>query len=189
MRIMCLCKNPQRHIVRRWNWKTACLSSISRGIIIFAVNLPSGGACAVLAMCVEMGYRGLTAGFFSAAIQAFRFVRPYWTASMVTMALIPGTADGLELVIHKMHGTSRLGATILASVIITALSTLFELFAMRHGVMVVGKTGGSFSHDLKRIPLLIITFLGEGARLLSGVCMWMWKSLRYSLQLRRRISA
>ena len=165
--LKCLCKNPYKHLIRRWNWKTACLSVFIRGIVILAANLPSGGACAFEVMLVEVCYRGLTSGFFSSAIQSFRCVRPAWAATLVTIAFIPGAADVLEIMVHRLHGTQRLGATITASLILTCLSVLFELYAMRHGILVMGKTGGSLLQDLCSIPQLGREFVAEGLRWLG----------------------
>lgn len=162
--LKCLCKNPYRHLIRRWNWKTACLSAFSRGIVILAANLPSGGAYAFEVMLVEVCYRGLTSGFFSSAIQSFRCVRPAWAATLVTIAFVPGAADVLEIVVQRLHGTQRLGATIAASLILTCLSVLFELYAMRHGILVMGKTSGSLWQDLRSLRKLGRESVEEGWR-------------------------
>jgi hypothetical protein len=170
----CLCKSPYKHLIRRWNWKTALLSSFFRGIVILAANLPSGGACALEVMLVEMCYRGLTSGFFSSAIQSFRWVRPAWAATLATIAFIPAIADALEILVQRLHGTERLGATLAASLSLTCLSVLFELFAMRHGILVMGKTGGSLAQDLRSLQQMGCDFLKEG---------WRWlRTLRFGMQ-------
>jgi hypothetical protein len=164
--LICLALNPYRHLIRRWNWKTACLSACSRSIVILAVNLPSGGARAVSAMFAEACYRALTSGFYSALTQGFRFAQPCWAASAIPAVLIPLISDTLEFAVHRMHGTQRLGATVVASVIFTAASTFLELFAMRRGVLVMGRQRRSLLEDLGRVPKLIADFWGEGARFL-----------------------
>jgi hypothetical protein len=164
--LICLLKNPYRHLIRRWNWKSACLSAFSRGILILIANLSAGRASAVGAMSAEVCYRALTSGFYSALTQAFRFAEPVWAASLIPTALVPITADGCEFIVHGIRGTQRLGATIIASFVFTAVSTLFELFAMRHGVLIMGQNRGSLLQDLGRIPVLIRDFLGAGLRLL-----------------------
>jgi hypothetical protein len=179
--LKCLCKNPYRHLIRRWNWKTACLSAISRGIVILAANLPSGGSCAFKVMLVEVCYRGLSSGFFSSAIQSFRCVRPAWAATLVTIAFIPGIADILEIMVHRINGTERLGATITASLFLTCFSVLFELYAMRHGILVMGKTGGSLFQDLRRLFQLGCDSVEEG---------WRWiGTLRPGMQKTEAIAA
>jgi len=166
--LLCLVKNPYRHLIRRWNWKSACLSAFSRGLLILIANLSAGRASALGAMFAEVCYRALTSGFYSALTQAFRFAEPVWAASAIPMALIPFVADGFEFVVHGVRGTQRLGATIAASVIFTAISTLFELFAMRQGVLVMGQNSKPLLQDLRRVPDLIWDFLSEGVRLLSA---------------------
>ena len=117
--LVCLITNPYRHLIRRWNWKSACLSAFSRGILILIANLSAGGASAVGAMYAEICYRAFTSGFYSALTQAFRFAEQAWAASVIPMALIPMIADGFEFVVHGMRGAQRLGATITSSLIFT----------------------------------------------------------------------
>jgi hypothetical protein len=162
--LMCLARNPYRHLVKRWNWKSACLSALTRGALILMANLPGGAAGALGAMLAETGYRTLTSGFHGAVNQAFRQVRPIWLTSAVSMFFLPAISDGMEWTMHYARGTQRLGATIAASTIFTSISTLFELFAMRRGVFVIGAAGGSMKQDLKKIPSLIFAFLWEGTR-------------------------
>jgi hypothetical protein len=46
----------------------------------------------------------------------------------------------------------------MASVGLTAFSTLFHLFAMRRGLLVVGDGAGSLVEDLKRMPRVAYEF-------------------------------
>lgn len=163
--LICLALNPYRHLLRRWNWKTSCLSAIFRGILILLANLSGGLHGALGAMLAESCYRALTSGFYSAFTQSFRFARPAWVASAIPMILIPIISDGLEISMHGFRGTQQLGATAVASVIFTAVSTLFELFLMRHGVLVMGQHRKPLAEDLNRIPRLLFDFLAEGVQL------------------------
>jgi hypothetical protein len=79
------------------------------------------------------------------------------------MVVLPVLAHSLELVLHLANGTPRLLASLAASMAFTALSTLFHLFAMRHGAFIVGADRGSLSSDLRRIPRLVVTFATAGA--------------------------
>jgi hypothetical protein len=85
------------------------------------------------------------------------------------MALLPVISDTVEFTVHLVRGTQCLGTTVLASVIFTAVSTLFELFAMRHGILVVGQNSNSLLQDLKSIPRLIIALFRDCFRLLGAV--------------------
>jgi len=44
----------------------------------------------------------------------------------------------------------------------TAVSTLFNLYAMRRGVLVTGADAPSVRSDLRRVPALICCFVAEG---------------------------
>jgi hypothetical protein len=58
-----LITRPVDLVVRRWNWKAALFSSLTRGIIFLAANLTAGWRAAVGAMLAEWIYRALTSGF------------------------------------------------------------------------------------------------------------------------------
>jgi len=152
--LLCLFMNPYRHLIRRWNYKSACISAFSRGIAVLLANLSSGGAGAFGAMVTEICYRSLASGFYSSATQSFRFARPFWRAWLVSAGLLPVFGETVEFFLHRMRGTHRLGATIVVSTMITAISTLIELLAMRRGVLTVGKTSGSLIQDLKKLITL-----------------------------------
>jgi hypothetical protein len=154
-----LIKHPFQHLLRRWNWKSAFLSSVLRGAIFFASNINHGLSAAVGAMNAEIIYRAITAGFYGALIQAFRHVRPAWTATLATAVLVPGISHLLEFLVHWIRGTENLVVSILASVGFTVLSAVFNLFVMRRGALVVGESPGSLGTDLKRMPGLMIAFL------------------------------
>lgn len=173
--LICIAMNPYQHLIRRWNWKTACLSAFFRGILILLANLSAGGTSAVGAMLAEACYRALTSGFYSALTQAFRFAQPVWAASAIPMVLIPIVSDSGEFAMHGLRGTQRLGTTVAASVIFTAISTLFELFLMRRGVLVMGKNRRPLVEDLKSIPQLIVDFLSDGTRLLFSIRIPPWR--------------
>jgi hypothetical protein len=162
--LFCLVMNPYRHLLRRWNWKAACLSVCSRSTAILMANLSAGPAGAVGAMLAEACYRALTSGFHSALNQAFRHARPIWATSAVSMLLVPAVSECIEFIMHSARGTQRLGATIAVSLILTAMSTLFEMFAMRRGILVVGKNSGSLLQDLKKMPELLLSFGRETLR-------------------------
>lgn len=159
--VICLFLNPSRHLLRRWNWKSAFLSALFRGTLIFLANLSAGGSSAIGAMLAEVCYRGLTSGFYSALTQTFRFAQPVWAASVIPVMLIPIISDGLEFSMHAVRGTLRLGATVAASVTFTAISTLFELYAMRNSVLIMGENSGSLLQDLQRLPNLAVSFAQE----------------------------
>jgi hypothetical protein len=116
------------------------------------------------AMLTEFVFRFTTAGFYGAATQAFRRVEPPLYGTVGAAILLPAAAHSLELVVHWARGTPELAASLIASVAFTALSTSFNLFAMRRGALVVGADGSSLLTDLSRMPRLVVSFLALGTR-------------------------
>jgi hypothetical protein len=157
-----LVHQPIETIVRRWNWKSALLSSIVRGLIFFSVNLVAGWHAAVAALLTELIFRGAASGFYGALTEAFRFAEPEWAASLAVMILLPVAGHSLEFAVHLLRGTAKLGASIFASVCFTAVSTLFNLYAMRRGALVTGEGRQSLGADVKMMPRLVFSFLAAG---------------------------
>jgi len=162
-----LIRNPGDLLVRRWNWKSAVLSPLFRSQIFLAVNLRAGWKAALGAMAAEFAYRSLAAGFCGALTQAFRGAEPAWIAGFAVAILLPLVSHSIELLIHWLRGTPNLGASILASVVFTAVSTVFNWFAMRKGVFVVGEGSSSLIADLRRIPRILFEFV-----ILGPVALW-----------------
>ncbi len=129
-------------------------------------------------MLAEACYRALTSGFYSALTQAFRFAQPVWAASAIPMILIPIIGDSCEFAVHGIRGTQRLVATVAASLVFTAISTLLELFAMRRGVLVMGQNSRSLVEDLKSFPNLLIDAFSEAWRFVLSVFKAFWKGQR-----------
>ncbi|MDP2317724.1 MAG: hypothetical protein Q8O42_00085 [Acidobacteriota bacterium] len=152
-------RHPWRYVARRWNYKSAAMSSLFRATVFFAVNLSAGFAAAVGAMVAEFWLRFATAGFYGALTQAFRRAEPERAATLTAMVLLPLVGHGLELALHWSRGTPRLMESILASVILTAFSTAFNLFAMRRGALIIGDGSRSLLQDLIHMPALFAAFI------------------------------
>jgi hypothetical protein len=157
-----LLRNPAGLLLRRWNWKSAVLSSLFRAAIFFFANLRAGWRAAAGAMLAELLYRGITAGFFGALTQAFRRAQPAWLAATVAIVLVPLTSHSIELTVHLARGTPKLLASMISSVIFTILSTLFHLYAMRRGVLIVGTGSRSLAADFRQMPRIVAGFLAAG---------------------------
>lgn len=154
-----LLRHPYELLVRRWNWKSAILSSLLRALIFFVANLSAGRHAAWAAMLTEFCYRAITAGFYASLTQSFRHAKPEWQATLTAMVLLPLVSHSLELCLHWLRGTPNLWLSILASASFTAISTAYNLFAMRHGALIVGHEAHSLWHDLRRTPTIIVQFL------------------------------
>ncbi len=151
--------NPWRRLLLRWNWKTALLSACVRGSIFFLANIGAGLSSAIGAMGVEAALFATLAGFYGALAQAFRLARPEWAATMTVMVLMPTINHTLEYALHYASGTERVAAGVAASISLSIFSAVFNLFAMRRGVLIVGDERSSLIDDLRRMPRVVFDFL------------------------------
>ena len=158
--------DPGRYLLSRWNWKSAVLSSLFRAAIFFATNIVAGWHAALGAMGAELVLRSTTSGFYGAITEAFVPVEPPWAAMTASMLLLPFLAHSLEFIVHSLRHTPKLGLSIAASVVFTALSTAFNLYAMQRGALTVGHGSQTLSEDLTRIPGLVFAFLTAVPRFL-----------------------
>jgi len=154
-----LIRHPVKYLCHNWNWKSALLSSILRASLFFATNLSAGFPAAMAALKTELVFRGVTSGFYGALTEAFREAEPPWTAALAVMFLLPIANHSIELLVHWIRGTQNLFSSVLASVILTAFSTLFNFYLMRRGAMIVGSGRGSLGTDLSRMPRLTLDFI------------------------------
>jgi hypothetical protein len=154
-----LLRRPAKYLLQRWNWKSALLSSVLRASLFFAANLAAGLPAALAAMKTELVFRGITSGFYGALTEAFRKAEPPWEAALTIMFLLPVANHSIELLVHWMRGTQKLFPSILASVILTAFSTLFNFYVMRRGVLIVGSGRHSLVKDLLQLPRLVVDFM------------------------------
>ncbi len=154
-----LLRHPIQLLVLRWNWKSAILSSVIRALIFFVANVSAGLDAALAAMNTEFLYRACTAGFYAALTQSFRHVNPAWQATLTAMVLLPLISHSIELLLHWWRGTPKLAVSILASACFTAVSTAYNLFAMRQGALIVGPDAKSLGEDLRRTPGILWKFM------------------------------
>jgi hypothetical protein len=150
--------NPGR-LLLSWNWKTALLSACVRGMIFFVSNLGAGLGEAIAAMAVEAALFATLAGFYGALAQSFRHARPAWAATMTVMILLPAVNHTLEYALHNVNDTEKIAAGVAASISLSILSAMFNLFAMRRGVLIVGDEKASLIDDLRRMPRVVFDFV------------------------------
>jgi len=149
-----LWRNPGELLVRRWNWKSALYSSLCRSSLFFAVNFTAGWEAALWAMAAEFAYRSVSAGFYGALTQSFRHVEPRWQGMVVATMVLVSLSHSIEFVIHWLRGTPNLLGSSAASGCFTVLSTLFNLHAMRRGILVTGREGHGLLTDLRLLPAI-----------------------------------
>ena len=159
-----LATDPWSMLGRRWNYKSAVLSSLTRATVFFSVNLSSGLDGAQSAAATEFVFRLVTSGFYGALTQSFRRVEPRWQGQLAAMLVLPAVGHSLELLVHWLRGTPELAASIGASVMFTTLSTAFHLFAMQRGVLIVGDGQRSLREDLVSLPRIMAAFVAHAMR-------------------------
>jgi len=154
--------DPIGRLIRDWNWKSAVTSTLLRAPIFFFVNLAAGRKAAFGALLTELVLRSLTSGVYGSLTEALRDAEPAWLAGLTASVLMPVANHSLELLVHWLRGTPKLAHSILASVCFTVFSTLFNLYAMRRGALIVGENQQSLGHDMRRMPRLLGGFLAAG---------------------------
>jgi hypothetical protein len=154
-----LVRHPGQYLVHRWNWKSAVLSSGMRAALFFFVNLPAGLAAARAALLTELLFRGVTSGFYGAITEAFRDAEPPEAALLTVMIILPLANHSVEFLVHWLRGTHNLVHSIFASVLLTALSSLFSIYAMRRGALIVGVGCQSLASDMQRMPMIVFDFV------------------------------
>lgn len=159
-----LLRRPQEYLVRRWNWKSGVTSALIRGAVFFSANLRAGLGPALGAMLVEFGYRTLLSGANGSVTEALRRSEPQWAAMLSASVILPLSSHAIEFAVHYSRGTPRLVSSVITSVSFTVVSTLFNLYAMRHGVLVVGEGRRSLMQDFRAMPGIVLGFLMAGPK-------------------------
>jgi hypothetical protein len=124
------------------------------------------------AVLVEFSFRFFTSGVSGALVQSFRRATPVWLATMFVTISLPVFSHTIEYIAHYTQETyfsSVLPASennsrkiaFAVSVLFSVLSAMFNLFMMRHGVLLVGAGAETKSlwSDLKKIPFLVYEFV------------------------------
>ena len=160
-----IARHPIRHLVVRWNWKSAALSSLVRASIFLLTNLPAGAGAGVRAMLTEFAFRTVMSGALGSVTQALAAARSNRHAMLTAIVLLPAIGHAAEYIVHRAAGTPRLAQSMAASIAFSMLTTAFNLFAMRRGAFIVGDGRQSLGADLRGMPRLIGAFVGPAFRL------------------------
>jgi hypothetical protein len=159
--------HPVRFI-RLWNWKSALLSMVLRGPIFVIASVRRGWEAAGSALLVESIFCVLTAGFYGTVVQALRDAQPAWLTGLLITLVVPALFQVLEYIMQRAQGTPHLRAAEIASAIASALSALFNWYAMRQGALLVGSEAKTLGGDVKRFPVLLCRFILLPVRWISG---------------------
>jgi len=169
--LLALTSTPWRMLGRRWNYKSAVLSSLTRASLFFCVNLTAGLDGASAAAATELVFRLTTSGFYGALTQSFRHVEPRWQGQLAALLIVPAVCHTLEFLVHWLRGTPELAASLGASMAFTALSTAFHLFAMQRGVLIVGEGRQTLWQDLRALPGVVAAFVRQAAQTAVRACL------------------
>jgi len=144
--------HPWEVFVERWNWKTALLSAMFRGLAFALPMAGLTGAAGVRSVCIELGFRLAIGGFWGSLLQAFCAAKPAWLAGLMAAVVLPASAHVLEFAALRAGNAAHIKLGMIVSVIISIGSLLVNLGLMRRGVLVTGGDGDSLGSDLRRIP-------------------------------------
>src|SRR5262245_23393672 len=84
-----LLRDPLSTLFKRWNWKSALLSSLLRSAIFFFANLSAGLPAALAATETELFFRAISSGFYGALTESFCEARPPWAATLAVAVFLP----------------------------------------------------------------------------------------------------
>lgn len=161
-------------IITRWNWKAAFLGATLRASFYFTVYQAAreNMRAALTAAIVELGFRFFTSGVSGSLVQSFRRAAPAWLATLIVTISLPVFSHSIEYLTHYVQEVYFAGVlpasennarqyAFALSVLFSAFSAMFNLFAMRHGVLLVGagRETKSLWSDFKKIPALVFEFI------------------------------
>jgi hypothetical protein len=141
-----------------WNWKGAVLSALCRAAIFLSATLPAGAAAGGRAATVEFTFRVFVSGVLASATQ--RCARLPLGRRGIGAAVLAIAAAGhlAEFAVHRSAGTPRVTVAVAGSIAFTLVTTSFNLFAMRRGVLVTGAGCLSLLDDLRLMPRTVAAF-------------------------------
>ncbi|MEP7074944.1 MAG: hypothetical protein ABI878_03970 [Acidobacteriota bacterium] len=161
-----LVRHPLRAIIFRWNWKAAVLSALLRAPIFFFTYIfkKEGLKVAIGAAIAQSIFRFIFGGVNGSIIQAFSKVEPAWHAVLTVPIILAIFSHLVEFSVQTLYdnqtGVNGKGKAITVSVVVSAISAIFNLFAMRRGALLVkDESQQSIWRDLKRMPWLAFEFI------------------------------
>jgi hypothetical protein len=160
--LLALLRNPWRYVVLRWNGKAALLSAMFRGGIFLAASIKSHHAGRSSGVLAEALFGAVSAGFFGTLTQSLRFAEPEWVAELLLAGIFPLAFQIGDFFFHAALGTQVFRIGMIASAVFTVFSSLFNLYIMRRGTLLVGEEGKPFKEDLGSLPRLALLFVVSG---------------------------
>jgi hypothetical protein len=151
--------HPREFLLRRWNWKAALWSGLFRAAAFAGPAWSEGRAEAAEAAALEFVFRAAVSGMSGSLTQILRDAEPRWQGLLVLLLGAPAVLHLSEAGLHVAAGTPNLASGVSFSLAMTAVAVLFNLYAMRRGVLLTGAEGGSFASDLQRLPAMVAGFV------------------------------
>lgn len=155
-----------------WNWKSAVLSMMLRLPVFALATLRNGTEAVAGAVLTEAVVCTFYAGFYAGVVQFLRNRKPVWLVATVIAIVLPALGQVIEFTLHAWHGTPHRTVAVIISSVLSALSALFNWYAMKQGTLLVGRERSSFVTDLRRIPVLVFRFVLLGPRWLGRQLRW-----------------
>lgn len=161
-----LLRHPFNAVILRWNWKSAVLSAALRAPIFFFSYFfkKDGLKLAIGAALTQSVFRMIFGGVNGAIIQSYSKVEPAWHAVLTVPVVLATFSHIVEYFVQSAYdqqtGVNGKGRAIAISVFVSAVSAIFNLFAMRRGALLVkDESQQSIWRDLKRMPWIAFEFL------------------------------
>ena len=142
------------------------MSATARSVVYLAA-MARGVQGRLAVVVVEMVYVTLTAGIYAGMQQRALGLRSRLAGNLIVVLGVPGLAQILDWLTHRMTGAAATGRATLAVSVFAALSALFHLHVMRNGVFLTGQ-GRSLFDDFRRIPRLIAGFVARPVVLVAA---------------------
>lgn len=133
-----------------WNWKAAVLSATLRAPVFLLVNLQAGRWAALAAFQTELVYRLVASGFYGAFTEYCATLRPERVGTIAALVGVPAVAHSAEFAVHRLAGTANVTGSILASIVVSMVTTNVMLTFMRRGLL-LSASSSSLGADLARV--------------------------------------
>lgn len=127
--------------------------------VFAAVTVQQGLDAMTGAVLAEAMVCAVYAGCYAGVVQWIRNRRPVWLTALIIAVVLPALGQLLEYAVHTWRSTPHRILAVIISSILSALSSLFNWYAMRQGTLLVGDERSSLLADLRRLPLLLGRFL------------------------------
>jgi hypothetical protein len=119
----------------RWNWKTAALSSLGRGILVALPAVRFGAHVVLRVVLIELAITAVLGGVYGGIVEAFHNRAPFWKGTILAAALIAVIQNGTEFAMHTWFHNPARNAGVALSFLYTLIATFFTMLFMDHGLL------------------------------------------------------